>query len=105
IINLIKKSTIDKELILMNAAIETKIRCIDLTYLLKRTKSDPTLTMEIISLYLEQTPFLINIMKESIQNKDWISLKSSVHKIIPSFSVIGLHKNFEEMAKKIQVYA
>jgi PAS domain S-box-containing protein len=37
---------------------EIKNRCTDLGYLNKRTKSNPALMMEMISLYLEQTPFI-----------------------------------------------
>src|SRR5687767_2619978 len=33
-----------------------KIKCTDLAFLIRRTKSDPKLMMEMISLYLEQTP-------------------------------------------------
>jgi hypothetical protein len=35
------------------------LKCIDLDYLIHRTKSNPTLMMEMISLYLEQTPPLV----------------------------------------------
>ena len=53
-----------------NAQVE-KLKCIDLDYLINRTKSNPKLMMEMISLYLEQTPPLINAMKQSFQDKDW----------------------------------
>jgi len=61
--------------------------------------------MEMISLYLEQTPPLIIVMKQSWKNKDWKSLYASVHKIIPSFAIMGINASFEEMAKKVQDYA
>ena len=82
-----------------------KSKCIDLTYLNLRTKSNPGLMKEMIALYLEQTPPLINKMKQSLQDKDWGSLYAAVHKMIPSFSIMGLHKDFEDMTKKIQEYA
>ncbi|HZX74828.1 MAG TPA: response regulator, partial [Cyclobacteriaceae bacterium] len=82
-----------------------KPKCTDLAYLLHRTKSNPTLMMEMISLYLEQTPPLISSMKRSLRDKDWSLLYSSVHKIIPSFSIMGISVDFENMAKKIQDYA
>lgn len=80
-------------------------RCIDLKYLLLRTKSNPTLMMEMIAVYLEQTPPLINTMKKSFEDKDWDTLYAAVHKMIPSFSIMGMHADFESMAKKIQDYA
>ncbi len=80
-------------------------RCIDLDYLLHRTKSDPKLMMEMISLYLEQTPPLISTMKQSMQDKDWEALYAAVHKIIPSFSIMGMSPDFENIAKRVQEYA
>jgi len=82
-----------------------KIRCINLDYLNHRTKSDPKLMMEMISLYLEQTPPLISAMKQSLQDKDWKLLHSAVHKMIPSFSIMGISQDFENIAKKIQEFA
>jgi len=82
-----------------------KLKCIDLAYLNRRTKSNPTLMMEVISLYLEQTPPLIQAMKQSFQDKDWNLLQSAVHKMIPSFSIMGINRNFEHMAQKVKEYA
>jgi CheY-like chemotaxis protein len=82
-----------------------KIKCIDLNYLNQRTKSNPALMMEIITLYLEQTPTLINEMKTSFRDKDWKALYQAVHKLIPSFAIMGININFENMAKKLQEYA
>ena len=83
----------------------SRAKQINLTYLQEKTKSNPDIMMEMISLYLEQTPPLIQSMKLSLENQDWNLLYSSVHKIIPSFSIVGIDKSFEEMAKKIQDYA
>ena len=61
--------------------------------------------MEMILLYLEQTPQLISAMKQSLHDKDWPSLQAAVHKMIPSFSIVGISADFENMAKKVQEYA
>jgi PAS domain S-box-containing protein len=79
--------------------------CIDLNYLNERTKSHPKLMMEMISAYLEQTPSLISTMKQSLIDQDWNQLYASVHKMIPSFSIMGMNIDFENMAKKVQEYA
>ncbi len=84
---------------------KSKLKCIDLHYLAYRTKSNPELMMEMISLYLEQTPVLITSMKHSLATKDWDTLYAAVHKIIPSFSIMGISIDFENMAKKVQEYA
>ncbi|MCD6019648.1 MAG: sensor hybrid histidine kinase [Bacteroidetes bacterium] len=81
------------------------VRCVNLEYLNRRTKSNPVLMMEMISLYLEQTPPLISSMVKSHKAKDWTVLHKAVHKMIPSFSIVGLNPDFENMAKKIQDYA
>ena len=82
-----------------------KIKCTDLDYLTLRTKSNPKLMMEMISLYLEQTPNLITAMKQGFKDQDWQVLYGAVHKMIPSFSIMGISTDFENMAKKVQEYA
>lgn len=84
---------------------EKKIKCIDLVYLNQKTKSNPKLMMEMISLYLSQTPPLINTIKKSLEDKNWQLLGAAAHKMIPSFSIMGIGVNFENLAKKIQEFA
>jgi len=105
IVGLVKKPVpvnIPKEI--ENVIVE-KLKCIDLKYLNQLTKSNPAIMMEMISLYLEQTPPLINTMKQSLFDQDWNSLRAAVHKIIPSFSIMGISTDFENMAKKVQEYS
>ena len=78
---------------------------VDLTYLSKRTKDNPELMMEMIALYLKQTPPLIKQMKQGLYDKDWASVYTAAHKLIPSFSIMGIHQDFEDAAKKIQEYS
>jgi PAS domain S-box-containing protein len=80
-------------------------KCTDLKYLTHRTKANKALMSEMIQLYLEQTPPLVSIMTKSYANKDWGSLQSAIHKIIPSFSIMGISNDFEIMAKKVKEYA
>jgi PAS domain S-box-containing protein len=82
-----------------------KSKCTNLNFLKRHTKSNPELMMEMISLYLEQTPPLIRTMKQSLETQDWNLLSTSVHKLIPSFSIVGITTDFENMAKKVQEYA
>jgi len=108
-------SLVKKQAILETAAAEVTVevaveaaiikRCIDLEYLNRRTKSNPELMMEMITLYLEQTPPLISAMKKSLEEKDWQGLHSAVHKMIPSFAIMGISSDFENMARKVQDYA
>jgi PAS domain S-box-containing protein len=107
IVSIVKKSrlTPKKSDFTLHEIIEEKKKFTNLSYLLERTKSNPVLMSEMISLYLEQTPPLILTMKDSLQKKDWISLHAAVHKMIPSFSIVGIAQNYESLARKVQDYA
>ncbi len=81
------------------------LKCIDLTYLIEKTKSNPIILKEMISLYLEQTPLLLDSMRSSFHAKDWHGLQASAHKIIPSFAIMGINSEFEKMTIQIKDYA
>ncbi len=85
--------------------ISTNHKYINLDHLQKRTKSKPKLMMEMITVYLEQIPPIINLMKVSLNSKDWESLSAAAHKIIPSFDIMGINEEYIMLAKKIQKYA
>ena len=84
---------------------DAKIKCTDLAGLVRRTKSDRKLMMEMISLYMAQTPPLVSAMKQGFKDKDWASLRAAAHKMVPSFSIVGINQDFENMAKTVQEYA
>jgi len=77
---------------------------IDLTYLRERTIKNPKLMMDMVKLYMAQTPPLLDTLKQSLSDKDWEALHAAVHKMIPSFSIMGISQKFEEMARKVQEY-
>ena len=66
-----------------------------------RTKGNRALKAEIIKLYLAQTPEILDGMISAVRIGDLSSLKSAVHKLIPSFSILGLKSNPEILARKI----
>ena len=88
-----------------SAGVSKKLKRTNLDYLNSCTRSDPALTMQMISAYLIQTPALIKTMKKSLKDNDWDSLYAAVHKMIPSFSIMGISADFENMAKKVQEYS
>ena len=85
--------------------VEKKYKYIDLDYLFHRTKSNKDLLIEMINLYLEQTPVLLAAMNAGVKNEDWDALQAAVHKMIPSFSIMGISSDFELLAKKVNEYA
>ena len=105
IVNVLKKPAIVIEHITENGVETETVKSINLEYLMQITKSNTDLMSQIIALYLEQTPQLLQTIKKSRQEKDWTTLDAAVHKIIPSFSIMGIDKNFEKIAIKIQEIA
>lgn len=107
IIGLVKKPTLEKqdEPESDDPAESKNIKCIDLDYLYHRTKANPQLMMEMIALYLVQTPPIIIAMKQSLLDKNFELLHASMHKMIPSFSIMGISSDFEDIARKLQEYA
>lgn len=101
IIGLVKKRSKTKDQEIEYQLTQEKLKYVDLSYLNQRTKSNPQLMMEMISLYLDQTPVLINEMKKNFTEKNWDGLSAAVHKIIPSFSIMGISNDFETLARKI----
>jgi PAS domain S-box-containing protein len=101
IIGLVKKRSKTKDQEIEYQLTQEKLKYVDLSYLNQRTKSNPQLMMEMISLYLDQTPVLINEMKKNFTEKNWDGLSAAVHKIIPSFSIMGISNDYETLARKI----
>jgi HPt (histidine-containing phosphotransfer) domain-containing protein len=60
---------------------------------------------EMISIFLQQTPPVLEAMRQSVLDKDWLLLAASAHKIIPSFAIMGMSPNLEKMARQIQEHA
>ena len=103
IISLVKKNVVKQVSNKKITAILPPV--INMDYLRQHTKSNEALMTEMISLYLQQTPPLLAVMKQSLETQDWKSLKAAVHKTIPSFIIVGINKDFEDMAWKVQEYA
>lgn len=76
----------------------------DLNYLKLRTKYDSLLIKDMIRIYLDQTPPLIEAMKKSMAHKDWEMLRAAAHKLFPSFAIMGIPRDFQNFTKIIQEY-
>lgn len=104
IVSIIRQALDKNNKEIKNDIIPQMQKCINLGYLESRTKSNPKLMTEMIAAYTQQTPTLVEAMKEGIQNNDWELLRASAHKMIPSFSIMGVSSKFKDMAKKINSY-
>jgi PAS domain S-box-containing protein len=78
---------------------------INLDYLFRLTKLNKLLVTEMIDLYLEQTPIFTRSMKQSYKDKNWQTLHQTMHSVIPSFAIVGIHVDYVNIAKKIQDFA
>jgi PAS domain S-box-containing protein len=105
IVGFVKKTMLLNENTVIQNDENVKFKCTNMDFLKRHTKSNHALMMEMISLYLEQTPPLIKTMKQCLFNKDWNLLSATIHKLIPSFSIVGISSDFENMARKVQEYA
>jgi hypothetical protein len=85
--------------------IELADKCTNLNYIKKIAKSDDKLLAEMIRLYLDDIPKLVMAMNQSFSIKNWESLYQTVHKMIPSFHLMGISSDFEDMAKRVQDFA
>lgn len=81
-----------------------KKKCTNLDFVREMTKGNPKFIMEILQVYLEETPILLTKMKQGIDTNDWKLLASATHSIKPSLSTIGISQEFTDIVKKIQVY-
>ncbi len=98
----LKKKENEQEKVKIDSKEIESIKHTNLEYLNVRTKSNPKLMKEMISIYLQQTPPLLEAMRKSVQDKDWQLLAAATHKIIPSFSIMGMNSDLENRARKIQ---
>jgi PAS domain S-box-containing protein len=104
IVSIIRQALDKNNKEIKNDIIPQMQKCVNLGYLESLTKSNPKLMTEMIAAYTQQTPTLVEAMKEGIQNNDWELLRASAHKMIPSFSIMGVSSKFKDMAKKINSY-
>ncbi|MBC7695354.1 MAG: response regulator [Burkholderiales bacterium] len=81
-----------------------KLKYINLDYLKELTLGKQDGMVLMIRAYLEETPDLIKVMKTGIVEKDWNAVGRAAHSIIPSFSMLGMDKEYESSAKLIQEY-
>lgn len=102
IVSLIKKPTQTIEFKTAEIEQANNQQFINMSYINKLTKSNPKLITEMINVYLNQTPSLISTIKKSWIEKDLDILKSAIHKLIPSFSIVGIDKKYEDIARKIE---
>lgn len=77
----------------------------DLKYLKGLARDNNNMVAEMIHVYLEETPHLLDTMKQSLEKRDWASLKIAAHSMIPTFHTMGMDAEVTVLAEAIQEFA
>ena len=80
------------------------LTCVDFDHLRRITKSDSRMA-EMIYLYLQEIPQLVQTMKKAIAENEWAALKIATHSIIPTFATMGIDPESEDNAQRLQALA
>jgi len=108
ILSYVKKTEelrINNSILKLNSTQKNSYKYVNFDYLNELTTGKPEGMVIMINAYLEETPKLINAIKRGIELKDWKAVGAAAHSIIPSFSMVGIDPEFEEMARHIQELA
>ncbi|HEX8376203.1 MAG TPA: Hpt domain-containing protein [Pedobacter sp.] len=71
---------------------------IDLTYLNEIAGGDAEFMIDMIDIFIEQTPTYTEQLIEAIHSKDWKTVGDIAHKIKPTLAFMGVNKAKDQMA-------
>ncbi len=71
---------------------------ISLAYLKDIADGSQEFMVEMIDIFLHQTPAYLAELEKSIENKDWSTVAEIAHKVRPTFTFIGVDQLTEIMA-------
>lgn len=72
---------------------------INLSYLREVASDNTEFIIEMIDIFLAQTPGYAELLTTAIENKDWNRMSEMAHKIKPTFSFIGVESAQQKMAE------
>ncbi len=64
---------------------------IDLAYLKNVSNNDPKFIDDMLSAFVESLPISIKEITSNMKSRNWVGLTQAVHKLKPSFTLIGMH--------------
>lgn len=70
---------------------------IDLDYLYQLSEGDDDFTISMLSYFLDNTPSVLNDLKQFYREKDWKSLRNIAHKFKPQLTFMGIKSIFNEV--------
>lgn len=77
---------------------------IDLTYLKELSNGSNEFILQMISVFMAQTPEAIGDLEKHLDHKDWKALRAVAHKMKPSFSFMGI-KELEPVIAAVEEYS
>jgi HPt (histidine-containing phosphotransfer) domain-containing protein len=72
---------------------------IDLSYLSDVASGSTEFMVDMINIFLEQTPDYITQLGEAIKNKDWPAVANIAHKIKPTLAFMGVASARDDMGE------
>jgi PAS domain S-box-containing protein len=106
IMNALRKSGTPRErLEENNGSHEAPGQYTDLQYMIDRTSNNYVLMREMICLFLDQTPTFVQHIREGAETGEWEKIRAAAHSLLPSFNIVGMSREHENLVKKIQEYA
>jgi HPt (histidine-containing phosphotransfer) domain-containing protein len=69
----------------------------DLTYLRGLAKGSDAFIIQMLNIYIAQTPAALEHIENALANKDWKSLRLAVHKLKPSTMFVGLKEIIDDV--------
>jgi len=77
---------------------------IDLTYLKELSNGSNEFIIQMITIFLKETPLAIENIEKYLNTSNWDALKAAVHKVKPSFSFMGI-KELEGIVNSVEKYS
>jgi HPt (histidine-containing phosphotransfer) domain-containing protein len=72
---------------------------IDLSYLKEVSDGNTEFIIEMIDIFLMQTPSQVVLLSEAINNEDWEKIAAVSHKMKPTFAFVGVESAKDAMAE------
>ncbi|MFO7978205.1 MAG: response regulator, partial [Bacteroidales bacterium] len=69
----------------------------NLEYLEQLSEGDHEFTSSMISYFIDNTPGVLDSMKENYEQKDWVALRNVAHKFKPQLNFMGINSVLEEV--------
>jgi len=83
---------------------ETNKKHIDLTYLKELSNGSNEFIIQIITIFMNETPVAIDNIEKQLKASNWDALRAAIHKMKPSFSFMGI-KELEEVIASAEKYS